>query len=368
MQAGSYKLTNPEMIDTPAMVTYPHLVKDNIDEIIRMCGGAENIVPHAKTHKSKDILEMQVSKGIFSFKCATLSETEMAIAGGAREIVLAYPLLHPMKLRRFIGLVETFPNVTFRVIASTEEHLCAISDTATGSGITIGVYMDLDTGMKRTGVQPGTAACEFYLSIAGKKNLDPIGVHVFDGETLYIADYQKRSSMVERTINSLEYIWANADKNHIPVEDNLVGGSWSFNHYIDEPNIRVTPGTWIYWDTRNAEMEELNFEIASLVLGQVIDRDVDQDTVTVDIGSKSSSSDQPLRHRFKIVGSPNTELVSQSEEHGVVKLNGDVLKVGDYVLAAPGHACTLTVKFPFTNVIGEKGLHEGIFKHDARDR
>ena len=368
MQAGSYKLTKPEMIDTPAMITYPHLVDSNINEIIRMCGGAENIVPHAKTHKSRDILEMQVAKGIFSFKCATLREAEMAIAGGACEIILAYPLLHPLKLRRFIGLVQAYPNVVFRVIASTEEHLFAVSEIATENAITIDVYMDLDTGMRRTGVQPGTTACEFYCSIADKKNLNPVGIHVFDGETLYITDAQKRSAMVARTLGYLKHIWENAEKNQIPVLDNLVGGSWSFSHYIQEPNIRVTPGTWIYWDTRNSEMDELNFDIASLVLGQVIDRDFDQDTVTVDIGSKSSSSDQPIHHRFKIVGFPKAELVSQSEEHGVVKLNGEVLKVGDYVLGAPGHACTLTVKFPFTNVISEDGFHRGVFQHDARDR
>ncbi len=292
----------------------------------------------------------------------------MAVSGGAHEIILAYPLLHPIKLRRFIGLIQKYSNVKFRAIASTEEHLLAISQRATENNISVDVYMDLDTGMRRTGVQPGTEACDFYCSIADKNNLNPIGVHVFDGETLYITDFRRRSDMVARTLNNLRHIWENAEKNQIPVVDNLVGGSWSFSHYIQEPNIRVTPGTWVYWDTRNAEMEELNFDIASLILGQVIDCDPDEDTVTVDIGSKSSSSDQPIDHRFGIIGFPNTELISQSEEHGVVKLNGNILKVGDYVLAAPGHACTLTVKFPFTNVISEEGIRKGVFLHDARDR
>ena len=92
------------------------------------------------------------------------------------------------------------------------------------------------------------------------------------------------------------------------------------------------------------------------------------DTVTLDIGSKASSSDQPLEHRFKVVGCPNAIVVAQSEEHGVVKLNGDILKVGDYVLAAPGHACTMTVKFPFTHVVSNGGDVVGQFNHDARDR
>ncbi|GIS65108.1 MAG: hypothetical protein CM1200mP3_13560 [Chloroflexota bacterium] len=39
--------------------------------------------------------------------------------------------------------------------------------------------------------------------------------------------------------------------------------------------------------------------------------------------------------------------------------------MGDYVLAAPGHACTMTVKFPFTHVVSNKGDGVWSFNHDA---
>ena len=190
---------------------------------------------------------------------------------------------------------------------------------------------------------------------------------VFDGDT---ADktYEERSIIVQKNIGQMEEIWKSANQSGIQVKDNLAGGSWSFQHYADHPNIRPTPGTWIYWDTRNAEMKELGFQIASVILGQVVDEDKEMDTVTVDIGSKSCSSDQPLEHRFKLVQYPGAELVLQSEEHGVVKLNGNSLNVGDFIIAAPGHACTLTVKFPYTNVISDEGEIIGRYQHDARDR
>ena len=37
-------------------------------------------------------------------------------------------------------------------------------------------------------------------------------------------------------------------------------------------------------------------------------------------------------------------------------------------MAAPGHACTLTVKFPYTNVVSKDGEVVGMYVHDARDR
>ncbi|MBS57699.1 MAG: hypothetical protein CL735_02935 [Chloroflexi bacterium] len=368
MQQGIYKLSNPAELDTPVMLTYPHIVHRNIDEIIRICGDPEKIVPHAKTHKSSDVLKMQLDKGIKSFKCATLQEAYMVAECGASEVVIAYPMVHPRKLERFSSLIESFPETTFLAIASTQLHLDLLSMASKRIETDIGIYMDLDTGMRRTGVQPGYDANEFFKSIQKTKGVFPIGLHVFDGETTYIPDFEKRRSIVKDNISKMEEIWDVANKNGIEIKDNLAGGSWSFQHYIDHPNIRPTPGTWIYWDTRNSHMNELGFEIASVILGQVIDEDLEMNTVTIDIGSKSCSSDQPLEHRFRLIDYPDTELVLQNEEHGVVKLNGASLNVGDFVIAAPGHACTLTVKFPYTNVVSEHGVTVGRFVHDARDR
>ena len=368
MIQDKYKLLNPDSLDTPAMITYPHLVEQNIDEIIRLCGNPENIVPHAKTHKSSDILNMQLIRGIKSYKCATLKEAEIVAECGANQIIIAYPMVHPRKLDRFTSLIKSFPETEFRAIASTQTHLNLLSEASKNAHKDIGTYMDLDTGMRRTGVQPGSSSVQFYQAIDKTIGVEPMGIHVFDGETLYIPDFEQRSQIVQKNIEKMEEIWKSASDSGIQVEDNLAGGSWSFQHYADHPYIRPTPGTWIYWDTRNAEMEELGFQIASLVLGQIVDDDTEMDTATVDIGSKSCSSDQPLEHRFKLIHHQETELVLQNEEHAVVKLNGASLNVGDFVLAAPGHACTLTVKFPYTNVVSKEGSLIGIYQHDARDR
>ena len=92
------------------------------------------------------------------------------------------------------------------------------------------------------------------------------------------------------------------------------------------------------------------------------------DTVTLDVGSKAASPDLAIPDRFRVVGAEQAEVVSQSEEHGVVKLNGAALDVGDLVLAAPGHACTTSHLFPESLVIDEAGDIAGKYNHEARDR
>ena len=72
--------------------------------------------------------------------------------------------------------------------------------------------------------------------------------------------------------------------------------------------------------------------------------------------------------RFKVVGHENMELVAQSEEHGVIKLNGSQFQIGDMVLVQPGHACTTTVKYPYANTVNSHGKIIGRYGHQARDR
>ena len=119
MEIAGYRLNEPEKIDTPALLVYEEKVKHNIDEVIRVCGSAERVVPHVKTHKSAEVLALQMEAGMTSYKCATLREAELLAEHGASEIIIAYPMLHPAKIKRLANLMRLYPESEFRAIAST---------------------------------------------------------------------------------------------------------------------------------------------------------------------------------------------------------------------------------------------------------
>ncbi len=243
-----------------------------------------------------------------------------------------------------------------------------LSDAATASKTTIGVYLDLNTGMNRTGAQPGEEAGDLYIRMSKTPGLKAIGVHTFDGETGAKPDINERRALVATGLGYIRDVWDRAARAGVEVSDNVVAGSWGFHLYAEEPRVRLSPGSWIYWDHRNAWMTELSFKIAGMVLGQVVDSNGGKDTVTCDIGSKTTSPDIPTNLRFKVLGHPQAELVSQSEEHGVIKLNGAPIKIGDYIFGVPGHACMTSVKFPHSLVVNATGQVAGRYYHDARDR
>ena len=365
---GEYRLNRPDEIETPAFLVYEDMVRYNVAEVVRICGSADRVVPHAKTHKSAEVLKLQMEGGITAFKCATLEEAELLAENGVKEIIISFPMLHPAKIRRFVALAQRHPDVDLKTIASTPEHLEAMSTAALANDLEVGIYMDIDTGMRRTGVQPGQEAGDFYARIANTPGLRAIGVHLFDGHVLGMVDAVERQARVDESIEHIRDVWDRAEKRGLEVSDNVVGGSWSFHMFLHEKRFRVSPGTWVYWDVRNSAMKELGFKIAGVVLGQVVDRDPEMDTVTLDVGSKAASPDLAIPDRFRVVGHEQTEVVSQSEEHGVVKLNGATLDVGDMVLVAPGHACTTSHLYPEALVVNSDGDVVGKYGHQARDR
>jgi D-serine deaminase-like pyridoxal phosphate-dependent protein len=52
----------------------------------------------------------------------------------------------------------------------------------------------------------------------------------------------------------------------------------------------------------------------------------------------------------------------------VFRLQGKLPRVGDYLLAVPGHICPTTIRYPGSHVIDAAGEVVDYFLHTARDR
>ena len=130
-----------------------------------------------------------------------------------------------------------------------------------------------------------------------------------------------------------------------------------------------SPGTFVYWDAGySASMPDIPFRCAALVLTQVVDRYPDAGTITTDLGSKGISSDLQVEERAFLLGHDEAELTAQSEEHGTFRILGELPRVGDYLLAVPGHICPTTIRYPGIHVVDDAGEVVDYYWHTARDR
>jgi len=81
---------NFEKIDSPALLVYPFLVRNNIGEMIKMAGSVDRLRPHIKTHKTAEGIRMMQEQGIYKFKCATIAEAELLAINNAKDVLLAH--------------------------------------------------------------------------------------------------------------------------------------------------------------------------------------------------------------------------------------------------------------------------------------
>ena len=104
---------------------------------------------HVKTHKVPAIALMQLAAGACGVVCAKVGEAEVFVEGGCEDIVIAYPVFGEEKWRR---LAELARRARIGVNVDSVEAIEGISSAASTAGVTIELYLDVDTGMHRGGV------------------------------------------------------------------------------------------------------------------------------------------------------------------------------------------------------------------------
>jgi len=363
-----YKLNEPAALETPVMLVFEHLVEHNIKALVDLVGGGANIMPHVKTHKMAAVTRKQIEAGITGFKASTLKEVEMVVEAGGREVILAYPIIQPIKAERLARLCEAHPETTVSVAADSQAHIDVFSEAAKAHGLKLHLMLDLDIGMHRTGLSPGPEAEAIYGAIVEHAHLEPAGLHAYNGQD-HSEDPTEREAVTESHIREVEAFRDRLIARGFSVPKVVGGGSFSFLYFARHEGMMGSPGTAALWDAGyTASMPDMPFIPAALLLTQVVDRHPDRQTATLDIGIKSVASDRPLEERARLAGRDDARLVLQSEEHGVFAMDPPLPERGDYYLAVPGHICPTMVRFPFSYVVNRDGDVIDCWEHTARDR
>ncbi|MGE5406852.1 MAG: alanine racemase, partial [Methanosarcina sp.] len=188
-----YQVKNIDEIPSPSVLVYPERIERNILKMIEIAGGTERLRPHVKTHKTPEIVKMQMKDGISKFKCATISETEMVASCGAKDILLGMQPVGP-NLHRFFELRKNYRSLGISCLADNEADIQKISAMASVYGIETTVWLDINVGMNRTGIASGKKAAELYMRIMSSPYLKAGGLHVYDGH-IHEHDLQKRKEL-----------------------------------------------------------------------------------------------------------------------------------------------------------------------------
>lgn len=335
-----YNIEDTSEIISPGLVVFREILVENIDKMLAIAGDPARLRPHCKTHKMRQIVEMQVAKGVTKHKVATFAEAEMVIAGGATDVFLAYSLVGP-NIDRAVKFRQQYPEIPFSITADHAEPIRQLGAAMSAAGTTIEVLLDLDTGQHRTGIAADSHAEDIYKMIADTAGLVPGGLHLYDGQN-HQTDLDERRTAVTQCWQQATGLRDRLVEKGLPVPRIVAGGTGSFPIYasFDDPAIQLSPGTCAFHDIGYGQMfPDLDFQPASLLLTRVISRPT-SDRVTFDLGYKAVASDPPADRRVSFPDIPDAKLVLQNEEHLVVETEqAEKYQPGDDLLAIPRHTC-----------------------------
>src|SRR5437588_6897477 len=122
-----YRLHDSSEVFSPGLLFYRDVIRKNIAGLVARVGDPKRLRPHVKTHKTREIVRMELDAGITKHKCATVAEAEMLASCGAPDVLLAYNLVGPNR-GRMAELVGAFPQTRFSVLADHPAAARALSD------------------------------------------------------------------------------------------------------------------------------------------------------------------------------------------------------------------------------------------------
>lgn len=364
-----YRLIDPDSIPSPSLLVFRDLVAANLDAMIRLAGGADRLRPHAKTHKSADVVRMALARGIVKHKCATIAEAEMLAEAGAGDVLVAYPMVGP-NVDRFVALTAAFPATTFRAVVDAPEHAKALSAAAAKLDRPVPTLIDLDVGMGRTGIAPGDAAASLYADLDRLPELVPDGLHAYDGH-LGADDLGERTTAARAVQDTVLAFRDRLAAAGLPVPRIVMGGTPTFPIHgsFDAPGVECSPGTVVYHDYNyRSRYPDLPFTPAALLLTRVVSRPR-TGRLCLDLGHKAVAADTPppgLRAWLPAI--PDAKVVGHSEEHLVLDVDdSDRFPIGTPLLAVPAHVCP-TVSLHRRALVVENGRVVDEWETTARDR
>jgi D-serine deaminase-like pyridoxal phosphate-dependent protein len=316
---------------TPALVLDIDAAQRNIDhmasELKQM--GAATIRPHYKTHKSPDLARRQLQAGAGGLSMATVWEAAILAAGGMDDLFVVNTVAHPAKLRVLAELAREH-----RVLVAVDEaeNAASASAAAVTAGSTLGIMVEVDTGMDRCGTDNAADCLAVARQVMDLPGLRFEGITGYEGHCSMTPDHDLRHERQRAAMKFFTDVAGQLEADGIPCPIRSAGGIATWNWTAAYPGVtEIQAGTYVVMDNFHGRMVP-GFEHSLTIAATVISRQSGK--VIVDAGNKSVADPADVT----MVGHDH-KVLRFDEEHGIFDAaGGSPLRVGDPVGLVPGYS------------------------------
>jgi D-serine deaminase-like pyridoxal phosphate-dependent protein len=371
-------LLDPEslaQVMTPALAIYPDFIDANIEATLRLLqadvnqGDVDRWQPHVKTAKLASTMQRLCAHGVRRFKCATTLEMLTACQAGAEEVLMSYPS-DGLRAKRVRQIAAAYPKT---LIAATVENP---EQVAQWSGSPVSLYIDLNPGMNRTGIEQGRKQeIASVASLILRSGIRFAGLHLYEGHIRH-PDLAQRIAAAQPIYNELIELVEFLRGSNLPPEVVITSGTPALPCALSFPEFsranidhRVSAGTVVYGDLSSLSQlpEEWGYQLGALVISSVISHP-SPGIITCDAGHKAISADAGFPN-CAVVGHSELSPQRPSEEHLPICVPDGVPVpgIGETLYLAPRHVCPTVNNFDEALLVREGKIVE-IAKVSARGR
>lgn len=310
-----------EELPTPALVLDQQAMSSNIAAMSKhLSTHGKGFRPHAKTHKCPAIARLQMQAGAVGICTAKVSEAAVMVHAGIESVLITSPI----STRYKAGVVNALlsPDLTLLLVVDSAEGLGALA-AEIDQGKQVGVLLDLDVSMGRTGLRSDDLFMRLLDQIQQDDRFYFAGLQHYAGHIMHIPEHAKRREKSLRSWERLASKFSLLEQHGVSADIVTGGGTGTFDIDVAiEQLTDIQVGSYIFMDEEYRQVKGAgsdrfqDFELALTVACTAISQPQSA-TITVDGGYKAFASDSvnPVCDAL-----PDVEFRFAGDEHGVLIL------------------------------------------------
>jgi D-serine deaminase-like pyridoxal phosphate-dependent protein len=286
---------------------------------------------------------MQIEHGAIGLTAAKPGEMRV-MADVADDLLMAYPAVDLPRAAELADLARSGKTVRSGIDSTTAADV--LSEAARSAECSLGVLVDIDVGLHRTGVQSPQDALALAQHVARKPGLRLDGIMFYPGQVWQKPGDQKAVlDPIDALLAEAITLWKKSGLEARIVSGGSTPSAYQSHHFKHVTEIR--PGTYVFNDMNTVAgnfgitLDDCAARIVVTVMSTAV-----PGQIVIDAGSKTLTSDRchpaPESGHGCIVELPGAKITKLSEEHGQVDVRecgGRVPKVGERVTVIPNHIC-----------------------------
>jgi D-serine deaminase-like pyridoxal phosphate-dependent protein len=337
----------------PALVVDKEICLRNIERMVQKAKKYNlRFRPHFKTHQSTEIGDWFRLYGVNAITVSSVQMAEYFARHGWNDITIAFPL----NILEISNINRLAAKIKLNVLVENKEAATVLAKSINNP---VGVYLKIDTGANRTGIEPSkTKLMDAILEIFSEnKKITFKGFLTHNGHTYSARSTNEIFSRHFDSLLKLRLLKQRYQTDFTDIEVSI-GDTPSCTLCTNFTGVdEIRPGNFVFFDLTQQSLGVCDFDdIAVRMVCPVVAKHASRNEVVIYGGAIHLSQDSLLNIDGKpffgriIINqegekkrlSPRNYVSRLSQEHGILKVsqkNFNLFQVGDLVEIVPIHSC-----------------------------